>query len=224
MEFESWPEPISHFGPAAEERLRQLDLTAEELWRALHEGLAEARTCTELDGDATAGFLMWSRGNRFLREQKIPQGWGFSNRNQILRCIHPSYDFAVTVMSGSGKIGDPRAKNGDIRAKNPKGKAMEKLLKFNQLPLFRVSGIEDRSPEVDSIPTWFLLFDRSAAEITYELSMPVDMTGGFVDKFSERIIFGVPEDGFFGSMSEDVDSGPDVPEAPEVQVEFRRAI
>ncbi|MEC3893571.1 hypothetical protein [Nocardiopsis sp. LDBS1602] len=224
MEPESWPEPICHVGAAAEERLRQLDVTPEELWRALHEGLAEARTCTELDGDATAGFLMWSRSNRNFREQKIAQGWGFSNRNQILRCIHPSYDFAITVMSGSGRIGESRAKNGEIKAKNPKGKAIKKMLEYNQLPLFRVSGIEDRSPAVDLVPTWFLLFKREKGEIRCELSMPVEMTGGYVDKFSERILVSLPEEGFPNGIHDDLDKPDDSPESPEVQVEFRRAV
>ncbi|MFD4130379.1 hypothetical protein ACFXKK_35670 [Streptomyces globisporus] len=42
--------------------------------------------------------------------------------------------------------------------------------------------------ELDSMPLWFLLYERNdAGEISAELSLPVKMEGQYVNKWSERI-------------------------------------
>ncbi|MEU4541632.1 hypothetical protein AB0G15_43070 [Streptosporangium sp. NPDC023825] len=185
-------------------KAEDLGLTSEIILAALEMAAADARTCTGMDAPSAGGIMFWSRGNRYLREQLrdrlLPEVWGYSNRDSILRTIHPSGAFAVTVISGAGGVGDRKKK---VRAKNPKGSAVASLVKRNeQTTLFDLDedlAVEIEDVDVDDIPTWFILYrmDKNG-EIHVELSLPVEMHGKFVDTWLVRIPIGriaPPSDG-----------------------------
>ncbi|MEW1719623.1 hypothetical protein [Streptomyces sp. NPDC093109] len=194
-------EPVCHVGISAVQRLAELDLTPKALHKGLAGGSAEARMCTDMDAPGMAGYAFWSRSNRALREHLTREGWTFSNSQSILRCIHPSGTFAITAVSGSGRVGDENADfSGSVRTKNPKGPAMAKLVQRNheQLPLFALAdNRKQEEPEVNDLPTWFLLYKSSRDGLSFELSLPVEMHGKNVDTWRERVI--LSENPFLGA-------------------------
>ncbi|MEU9920810.1 hypothetical protein AB0H51_05740 [Streptomyces griseoluteus] len=221
-------EAVCHVGDDAVQRLHALGLVPEDIYTPLSRASAEARLSTELDSPGMAGYTFWSRCNRFFREQMMQEqrGWTYSNSQQILRCIHPSGRFAVTAVSASGAVGNEKASwSGDIRTKNPKGPAVARLVQRNgeQLPLFDIPGQRIEIPDVTEVPTWFLLYKSDKEGLSFELSMPVNMHGKYVDTWRERII--LPDNPFRGPefdikrLDETVE---DV--AVDVPVEFKGAI
>lgn len=188
---------LLHTGPEALDRLRALGFEPEDIYQPLGEAAAEARLCTDMDSPGMPGYVFWSRTNRFLRERKVREGWRYSNAQTILRCIHPSGDFAVTAMSGYGRVGDKAARYlGDVRTKNPKGAAIAQLVGNNELVLFPLPGRPDNEADVNDIVTWFLLYKSDSNGLSFELSLPREMHGKYVDTWRERII--LPENPFIG--------------------------
>ncbi|GAA4863426.1 hypothetical protein [Kitasatospora terrestris] len=219
-------DPVLHVGVNAVARLQSLDLAPRDLHRPLEAAAAEARLCTDMDSPGMAGYVFWSRTNRFFRERQERHGWTYSNSQTILRCIHPSRRFAITAVSGSGKVGDEDAAwSGDVRSKNPKGAAVAKLVQrnFEQLPLFSLPGFPVDDQEINAIPTWFLLYKSGEEGLSFELSMPVEMHGKYVDTWQERII--LPDNPFAGPQF-DIKKLDAVLEGPavDVPVGFRGAI
>ncbi|MEU9571663.1 hypothetical protein AB0D62_17590 [Streptomyces massasporeus] len=220
-------EAVCHVGVDALQRLLALGLEPEDVYTPLGKASAEARLATELDSPGMAGYTFWSRCNRFFRERmQSKAGWGYSNAQQILRCVHPSQKFAITAVSASGPVGDENASwSGAIRTKNPKGPAMARLVQRNgeQLELFHIPGQRAEVPDVSEMPTWFLLYKSTKEGLSFELSMPVEMHGKYVDTWRERIIF--PDDPFRGPEF-DIKRLDEVAEevAVEVPVEFKGAI
>ncbi|MEU6448533.1 hypothetical protein [Streptomyces sp. NPDC046979] len=220
-------EPVCHVGEAAVRRLRELDLTAKDVRRAIEGGLAEARLCTEMDAPGMAGYAFWSRSNRTFRERMTPNAWTYSNSQSILRTIHPSGDFAITAVSGSGMVGEEDADfSGDVRTKNPKGSAVAKLVErnFGQLSFFpALDESEEEEVEANDLPTWFLLYKSSKAGLMFELSLPVQMHGKHVDTWQERIIL---DDNPFLGAEFDIKRLDEIPPAApvDVPVEFKGAI
>ncbi|WP_432082000.1 hypothetical protein [Streptomyces sp. WAC 04229] len=221
-------EAVCHFGDDAVQRLYTLGLVPDDIYTPLSRASAEARLSTELDSPGMAGYTFWSRCNRFFREQMMQEqrGWTYSNSQQILRCIHPTGRFAVTAVSASGEVGNEKASwSGDIRTKNPKGPAVARLVQRNgeQLPLFDIPGQRVEIPDISEVPTWFLLYKSDREGLSFELSMPVNMHGKYVDTWRERII--LPDNPFRGPefdikrLDETVE---DV--AVDVPVEFKGAI
>ncbi len=93
-------------GQDALDRLRSLDLTVEDLVEPLWGAAAEARTCSDLDAPGAPGYFFWTRCNRYMRERKISENWEWSNKDSILRCIHPFAKFSITATSATGGVGD----------------------------------------------------------------------------------------------------------------------
>ena len=178
-------------------RLAELDLSNDMFWKVLDLAAADVRTCTDLDAPAARGFLFWSRANRYLAEELIPEKWRYTRRDSILRVIHPSGSHCVTMISGEGGVGDL---NKSVRSKNPKGAAMARVVEINErlgTALFsRDEALYGR--ELDQIPTWILLYKRvkgkkakngqkaMKGKIVAELSLPTQMEGKYVNQWAER--------------------------------------
>jgi hypothetical protein len=209
---------VVRVGEDADHRLEALGLSASGLDEVLRTAASDALLCTGLDAPGLAGVLFWSRANRYLREWLQRQGWKYSNKDQVLRTFPAMRDFAITAMSGKGGVG-----NKDKRAstKNPKGPAVARLVESNgQLvipELISMASAESEIAALPGIPTWFLLYKRTDAGISAELSLPVEMHGYRVDTWSERIMLAsIPFDG------PDLDLDLPMPDdGPDVAVSFR---
>jgi hypothetical protein len=213
---------VWHVGSAATARLASLGLTEQDITVPLDLALTDASLCTGLDAPGAAGYVFWTRANRFFRERLVVQGWTWTNRDNILRTIDPQKDFAVTAVSGAGAVG---VRHGRVQTRNPKGSAVAELVRYNYA---RYGGPRNQPPlfqmppnfEPDMLPTWFALYRLTTDGIVAELSLPVDMLGKVVNKWKEHIILPtIPfPDGGEGVESLDIFNGPD-DQGPDVPVE-----
>ncbi|MFD3950185.1 hypothetical protein ACPCDX_23895 [Streptomyces koyangensis] len=186
---------------------------------ALSMALEDVRGCTDFDAPAARGFLFWSRANRYLAELLVPEGWGRTSKDNILRVIHPDRTHAITAISGERGVGDL---DSPVRSKNPKGPAMARMVEKNSRLADQLAIVSHdvvlHGVEVDDLPTWCLLYKRDEGEIKAELSQPVKMRGKFVDEWLERLPLTLPpmeDPGFDISLDE-----PDDGRGPEVFVEL----
>lgn len=189
--------------------LPDLGLTAEIVHRALFAAVTDAQLCTEADAPTASGFILWTRANRYLREELVPAGWTIQQKDLILRTIHPSETFAITAISASGDVGQIGARN--VRAKNPKGAAVKRVVDKNGTApfVFGDPRVDDVPVEDEDIPTWFLLYKWQEGVIHTELSYPIDMSGSFVDKWKPRLLINPLEVTGFSHDIDDPGSGPD---------------
>lgn len=140
--------------------LPDLGLTTEIVHRGLFAAVTDAQLCTEADAPNAPGFILWTRVNRYLREELVPLGWTIHQKDLILRTVHPSGYFAITAISASGGVGNGDARN--VRAKNPKGAAVKRVVDRNGTAPFvfgdpRVDRVDDVPIEEDEdVPTLVL--------------------------------------------------------------------
>ncbi|MEU9502622.1 hypothetical protein [Streptomyces sp. NPDC048196] len=196
-------------------QLAQLGVSTDLFTVVLSMALEDVRSCTDFDAPAARGFLFWSRANRYLAEVLVPDGWGRTSRDSILRVIHPDRTHAITAISAEGGVADLKKQ---VRSKNPKGPAMARMVEKNGQLSFMSHDELLYGVELDQIPTWCLLYRRDSREILAELSLPVKMNGKFVDEWLTRIPISLPPmdaPGFDISLD-----APGTEEAPEVVVEF----
>lgn len=193
------------------ESLDDLGLSVDLVHRSLFSAATDAQLCSDLDSPTAFGFMMWTRANRYVREELRPNDWSISNSNLILRTIHPSGTFAITAVSASGSVGDV---TGEVRARNPKGEAVKRMIDRNgTIPL--LYGM----PEIDAfgdsagkeLPTWFLLYNVTRKAIHSELSYPIDMSGSFVNRWQWRLVNAPLQIEVPGMDDGDAESGPDFP-------------
>ncbi|MEU4378858.1 MULTISPECIES: hypothetical protein [Actinomycetes] len=223
---ESEPEEVWLTGDDAETRLRQMGLEVADLVQPLELAAVDAAGCTEVDAPGAAGYIFWTRGNRYLRERLHPRGWSWTNRDNILRTISPDGRFSISAISGAGAVGVP---SGRVQTRNPKGSAVATLVRYN----YSVSGgarnadflpgldFPETDFEPDMHPTWFLLYKATSEGIMMELSMPVDMLGSTVNRWREHIIIGPAGYGGDGGVRLDLDSFGEA-NAPVVDVPVER--
>ncbi|WGP08174.1 hypothetical protein [Streptomyces sp. SH5] len=114
----------------------------------------------------------------------------------------------------SGGVGDLEH---SVRSKNPKGRVMAQLVENNVRyerggqGVFSTRDEVEFGGELDSMPLWFLLYERNdAGELSAELSLPVKMEGKCVNKWSERIpLFIHTEPGLDIALLDAPDNGDD---------------
>ncbi len=170
------------------DRLHQLDLTIAKVQRALLRADAEARQTNDLDPPNLGGFNRWGKGVRFLREELLPEGWGYDNSRLFCRTIHPSGEFAIVISSGDDFAGQ-FVPGISPSTKYSKGETVIQAVATNeQLVLDFRPEVEHRDLAAKAAITWFLLFRATADTIYAELSLPSAMDGGTISAWEERII------------------------------------
>lgn len=170
-------------------RLVQMDLSVEKVRRALLRADAEARQSNDLDPPNLGGFNRWGKGVRFLREELLPEGWGYDNSRLFCRTIHPSGEFAIVVSSGDDFAGE-LVPGYSPSTKYSKGETVIRAVATNeQLSLdFATGDVQDLAPSAEAMITWFLLFRATEEKVYAELSLPSAIDGGTISDWNERII------------------------------------
>lgn len=170
-------------------RLRQLDLSVEQLQRALLRADAEARQSNDLDPPNLGGFNRWGKGVRFLREELLPDGWGYDNSRLFCRTIHPSGEFAIVASSGDDFAGE-FVPGCSPSTKYTKGETVVRAVATNEQLAFDFGTEKDQeaAPATEAMITWFLLFRATEEKIYAELSLPSAIDGGTISDWNERII------------------------------------
>jgi hypothetical protein len=204
-------------GLPGDNRLRQLDLSADELREAIHVGYTAASTCTAHDPLSLPGTLAWGKGIGHVRDLTAPRDWKADRDSNYETAVHPSNSHAVALAAGTPDTG---REDGLPRTKTPKGPATGRAVKRNaQLPLGHETDVfaGTGEPVDDSArETWLLLhyYDKDAEEIRVELSCPMEMKGKQITQWRERIILEpIP-------FSEDVDI--DLDDDGDIDIDIQR--
>lgn len=185
-------------------RLGQMDVTVGQVQRALLRADAEARQSNDLDPPNLGGFNRWGKGVRFLREELLPNGWGYDNSRLFCRTIHPSGEFAIVVSSGDDFVGE-FVPGCSPSTKYSKGETVVRAVAINeQLSFDFGTGADQNATHVaEAMITWFLLFRATEEKIYAELSLPSAIDSGTISEWNERIIL-PPIDRENGNVEEEL--------------------
>lgn len=188
-------QPTVFEGPDAEARLASLGLVPEELVRVAQRARVEAASCTDFDALGTAGFLLWSRFLRFLREELVVRGWESRRPRGSELTLNTSVGIKIIVTSGDKWTGSPY---GNPQPKNPKGPTFFEAVVSNQSPLDFGPEFDEPDAYVDpevleSLTTWIAIYRLTkSGEFFLEISKPGSIDPGGYVHWAERIIVSVP--------------------------------
>jgi hypothetical protein len=165
-------------------RLAQLGLRVEHIRDALLYGAAERATYSALDANGIGEAARWSRHVRRMSEVLLADGWTRLEIDNQPTLIHPGKKWSLVVASGTGGTGDP---NYRPTTKNPKGRSIREAVRANsELALFTPQSVV---PDLDGLrETWILLTYASDSLLRAEVSLPEEMRGEFVSRWTHRII------------------------------------
>lgn len=169
--------------------IEDLDVSVEQVHRAMFRAVTDSQLCTEDDAPTAKGLLMWTRSNRYIREELVPEGWTRVQAHLILRTVHPTGRFCISAVSGSGHVGSNN-RGAQVQAKNPKGSQVKKLIEATTPMIFgdpRVDVITPEPPDIAKLPTCFLLYKPVKNGVEMEVSYPKEMEGNYLDRWHWRI-------------------------------------
>jgi hypothetical protein len=196
-------------------RLSDFDLKREILIEIVKACVAARGDCTDNDPPAAPGWMSWSRGTRRARELLRPQKWEKDDANSFSTVVNHDRRIRIAISntdSGTGTL------CGMPRNSSRKGAASEGAIDQNgTLPLFPhlpVSMAPAKPQAVEmangEYATWYLCVYVGDEDIRAELSLPIDMEGGFFRDFRERIIILGPDDWKQMELAGSDDLGPDI--------------
>lgn len=178
---------IVHTSQKAITRLESLGLSAELLSAVILQADAEASTTTALDPPTAEGVTRYNATVRYLRIELVARGWDYDNAGNFCRTVSPATEFAIVTSSGDLNTGNEVA---TPSTKYVKGESTAKAVASNKQYAFDL-GPEfnlEEGPDLDAIPTWYLLQYVDGVIIHAELSLPSDISGGKISEWSERIL------------------------------------
>ncbi|MFD0776085.1 hypothetical protein ACFQZ2_19305 [Streptomonospora algeriensis] len=187
-----------HEGELAVHRLRGLSLTMDDLEYALAVGDNQARYYrTENDPPSMSGLARWAGTVRGLRNRLVPRGWHKKNPRNLPVTLAPDHSFGIVSVTGNEYTG--------IRGftppspVRPPGLVTLQAIGWNlqqfepqlQLPFGDEElelMAEDSTGGIGSRILWILLYRESQDKIWAELSQPLLVEGGVVERWQERIL------------------------------------
>jgi hypothetical protein len=174
-------------------KLEKLGLTAEQLTTALLAGVLAWSSSTPNDPPSAAGFNLWARIVRVLRENLVVFGWSKSDEKNFSTVKSPDEKMSIAVFAGCSNTGKQDC---TPSTKRSRGKCTVDAVLSNQmfLPLTFSDGSSAYQQKSESQITWVLLhhIDHERNEIRSELSLPASMgQDGFIVQWLERIILPV---------------------------------
>lgn len=163
-------------------------LSADDILDVIMQGLSARRSCTPHHPRTYPGLAQWADTVRALRDKTSPMGWKYSDDNNFPLCIHPSGNVVIAVQTGDSDTG--------ITACNPsnraaKGLNTEQAIWTNQ----KQFSLFDSFPDTSSVDgnenriMWILLYHVTPSEIRFELSLPLNIIGGKINSWQERLVF-----------------------------------
>ena len=196
-------------------RLHELDpaLTEALLLEAVQFALGYYAECTAHDPSSAAGYLLWGKTIRSLRDLLVPAEWKSATRQNYPTIEHPSGAFAISVAGSDGGTG---IIDGNPTTRTEKGTVTKGAIAQNQASLW------DYKPNLAPLRkrTWLLLIhvDLVNDEVRAELSLPVGTDeDNRVSWWRERIILtGFPYEPTF--VHSTFDGGDDEDDAVDIQV------
>lgn len=181
--------PVRNEEIEVQSRLQQVfGLGREAIQDVIMQGLLARTNCTGHHPRTFAGLYQWAETVRALRDKTSPLGWSCSDENNFPLCVHPSGNLVIAVQTGDRDTG-MAGSNPSNRA--AKGTNTEQAVWANQKQL----SLFDALPELPSFESgdsqimWVLLYHVAPNEIRFELSLPLNMIGGKIRSWQERLVF-----------------------------------
>jgi hypothetical protein len=162
-------------------------LNAEDIRDVIMQGVFARSVCTKHHPRTYPGLAQWADTVRALRDKTTPLGWSTSDDNNFPLCIHPSGGVVIAVQTGDVETGISASTPSNRAAK---GTNTEQAIWANQkqLTLFDTFPDEDAEDEENRI-MWVLLYHLTLHEVRYELSLPLNIIGGKIRSWQERLVF-----------------------------------
>lgn len=179
---------IVHTSKQAITRLESLGLKAELISSVILQADAEASTTTALDPPTAEGVTRYNATVRYLRIELTSRGWDYDNTGNFCRTVSPETEFAIVTSSGDLNTGNELS---TPSTKYTKGESTAKAVASNNKQSAFDLGPEfdiEEGPDLDAIPTWYLLQYVDGATIRAELSLPSEISGGKITEWIERIV------------------------------------
>lgn len=203
-----------HEGALARARLASLGLEPEWLESVAADAAAAAATVTRFHPRTAQGLLIWLEGVPSLRDQLVRRGWIQADDRGHELTIHPDGEFAISVTSATGGVGDARR---IPRTRAPKGVTTKDLVESNrQLSAWSEypEWAGGRGAE-ETRRVWVLLIDIAGDEAHAELSLPSTIRDGYITGWEERILLrsqspDVQGEALLGPMDDNDEPHPDV--------------
>lgn len=163
-------------------------MAEEDLVDVVMQGLLARTTCSSHHPKTFPGLYQWAETVRALRDKTVPLGWGTRDHNNFPLSVHPSEKIVIAVQTGDRATG-VRSEIPSNRA--PKGSTTEGAVFANQqqLRLFDIPPLPPSELRGDDSIMWVLLYHVAVDEIRFELSLPLNMVGGKIRSWEERIVF-----------------------------------
>ena len=205
---------MSVFQPRRREDLQRrlsamkLDLVCFE--NALARGAAEAASYS--DGAPKAGPELgrWLRTVEALHDEliKLQNDWERSEPMGQPTWINPSLRTAIVVSSGDENCGEVTGTEPSNR--NPKGLSFGALVTANEQMRF-FDTLSKSGKMVNVNETWVFLYHARKGFVYSELSVPIVLSGSYIESWHERVILPRFDDGTntFEAVADEPDSGQD---------------
>ena len=163
-------------------------LSPEMIQDVIMQGLLARTSCTQHHPRTFPGLFQWAETVRALRDKTAPMGWGSSDENNYPLCVHPSGNITIAIYTGDRDTGAAGCNPSNRAAK---GTNTEQAVWANQkqLSLFDVLPELPSTSDDSSRIMWVLLYHVALNEIRFELSLPMNIVGGKIRSWKERLIF-----------------------------------
>lgn len=148
------------------------------------------------------GYAQWGETVRALRDKCVPLGWFPTDDNNFPLCVHDERKISIAVQTGDRETGTSATPSN----RAPKGASTEEAIAVNQRQLSLFDGIPMLPGRDDESlhSMWILLYHVAQNEVRFELSLPMQMVGGKIRSWKERIIFpAIPLDGIEINFGDD---------------------
>jgi hypothetical protein len=162
-------------------------LTVEVVEAAVGIGVAESRTFSPGAPKSAPEITRWLRTVEAMHTglMTLDMGWLRFDPENLPYFLQPELNLGLIVSSGNEFVGSTF---GTPSNRNPKGTAFARRVDENgQVAMFG-APVGDGT-EVDVEDAWVLLYNERAGQVHVELSCPIDVQGGFVKTWRDRIIF-----------------------------------
>ena len=180
--YETWPELVG--------RLHDLDLSPAPLIEVMEYAYAHYAECTRHDPKVAAGYILWAKGVRGLRDRLVPQGWSAASADNYETVLHKSGLWQIAVAGGDARTGQ----NGPSPStRTDKGSATGRAISLNRYSQEQAPFDNGAFPAL-AMPirqTWILLLhvDHMNEQVRAELSLPLGLDqDGHVSWWFERIL------------------------------------
>lgn len=169
-------------------RLQELfGLSSSDLQDVIAQGFLGRTGCTSHHPKTYPGLAQWADTVRALRDKTVPLGWTTTDDNNFPLSIHPSKTQSIAVQTGDRDTG---ITGGNPANRAAKGTNTEEAVAINQRQLTLFDNLPDSRPSSEGgAIMWVLLYHVAPNEIRYELSLPMQMVGGKISSWQERIVF-----------------------------------